>query len=332
MLLPLTAFSLAAILTFVLLPIVRSLSIRYGLLGPDVHKRENPKIPKIGGLAVFLGSTIAVVVVGVVAGKIEASFLAFVLTGGIAALIGLMEDYREIDPVLKPILLLAAGAPLAFSSYLFGVRVYEPFPALPFIGVVSLSIIYPFLVLVALSITSNAVNSTDVLNGSMASTSIVVLSAILIPLTFYSSSDAQLIAMALLGALLVFLFYNKYPASIFAGNVGSLYVGSVIGFLSILGRIEIFTLIALMPQILNEFHVLYSLGGIRSGRKFSTRPIILDGELIRANRDRQAPITLIRMIAAKGGIRESDVVKFMVYISLTAVALALVTEFLFVKR
>lgn len=328
----LTAFSLAAILTFLFLPMVRVLSTRYGLIGPDIHKKENPKIPKIGGLAVFFGSTGALLIAGTVAGRIDAPLIAFILTGGIAALIGLVEDFREINPVLKPVLLLAAGMPILFSSYLFGARIYEPFPAIPFIGRVSLSIVYPFLIPIALTVTSNAVNSVDVLNGSMASTSIVVLSAILAISVSQNSPDTQLIAIAVLGALIIFLFYNRYPAGIFAGNVGSLYVGSAIGFLSILGRIEIFTLIALMPQILNEFHVLYSLGGIRSGKKFSKRPVVLDGELIKANKDRQAPITLIRMIAANGGTRENEIVKSMVYMSLMAAALALVTEFIFMKR
>lgn len=56
-----------------------------------------------------------------------------------------------------------------------------------------------------------------------------------------------------LGALLAFLFYNKYPANVFPGDVGTLIIGACIAIIAFIGRVKIIAFIVLIPILLMAF-------------------------------------------------------------------------------
>ncbi len=99
--------------------------------------------------------------------------------------------------------------------------------------------IIPYAIFIIIG-TSNAVNLTDGLDG--LAIRLILINLITIGYLGYSTITAELTIgiAALVGSCLGFLYYNRYPAQIFMGDVGSLSLGAVLGFLAISTRHELF--------------------------------------------------------------------------------------------
>ena len=81
---------------------------------------------------------------------------------------------------------------------------------------------------------SNAVNLTDGLDGLATGLSIIAFGAFLTVAWMYHEDEIALFLSIIIGALIGFLIYNKYPAKLFMGDTGSLALGGVIGIVSIM--------------------------------------------------------------------------------------------------
>lgn len=320
-----TSFVLSALISYTLMPFVKSLAKKTNLLGVDVHKSWKPLVPKVGGISVFVGATASVLITSFLFNMMDNRILAFVISTGLAAIVGLWEDFKELNPILKPVLLALVGLPIIFMG------AYHPYPNLPFVGKVMLTILYPLLIPIAFTIVTNAINSMDVLNGSMTFTSIVAISTIFLITLLKGNILSAYLCIALLGSLAVFAYYNKYPAKFFPGNVGSLYVGASLISIAIIGSVEIALLITILPQITNEFHIIYSMRGFRSAKNLSERPVIVENGMLSANPSKKAPLTLVRMLTSRCSLSENETVKMLIIISIISAILALITEFLFIK-
>ncbi|MCS6769836.1 MAG: hypothetical protein NZ570_05315, partial [Candidatus Caldarchaeum sp.] len=270
----------AALTSIALIPLSKAVSKKTGCMGIDVHKTPSYPVPKLGGLIVVGGVMAGY---GVASPYLDNTTLAFYFSTALAAFIGLYEDFREVNPILKPMLLALAGVPVLF----FGT--YSPNPVIPFVGNARLTIVYPLLVLIGYAVVCNAVNSIDVLNGSLAYTTL----AALIPLSLASLLEAKTetlaLCLVLAVSLTVFLSVNKYPSKVFAGNVGSLFIGAALTFITITGRLEVLAIVALIPQIMNEFHIIFSMRGLKSAKNSVKRPVLVENGKIKASREREAP-------------------------------------------
>jgi len=105
-----------------------------------------------------------------------------------------------------------------------------------------------------------------------------------------------------------------------------LSVGAALGALTIMGRIEVPMVIAMIPHITNAFYFLSSIGGLRERREISERPtrVLRDGR-IESTKDDKAPITLTRLILAEGPLRENEIVNIMVVMTVVSSILGLAT-------
>ncbi|MEM4417458.1 MAG: hypothetical protein QXD32_05315 [Nitrososphaerota archaeon] len=318
MLPPIMALIISAVVTATSLPISRVISRKFGLLGVDIHKPEKPKIPKIGGLSLVTGITSGASA-GLALAGLYSDALALSLAMVISTAIGLAEDFRELNPILKPILVASAGLPIVMLG------TYSPYPEIPFIGKARLTILYPLLVLVGTAIVANAVNSVDVLNGSMALTSMASLAPLLSIGILYSKPDVVIISVSMFASLAVFATQNIFPAKVFSGNVGSLSVGTAFAALAVIGGVEVVVLIALMPQIMNELHIILSMGGLRNAKNIVLRPVEVNGHSIKASVESRAPITLVRLLTALEPLTEKRVVYLLAYLCLYSGFLAFLT-------
>ncbi|RLF98956.1 MAG: hypothetical protein DRN49_05060 [Thaumarchaeota archaeon] len=305
-------------------PFMIRLGKRVGMVGVDVHKSSKPIIPKTGGLALILGSSIALLIHMIF--NWEFSSLIFLSTGLIAGFIGFLEDLKgELNPKLKPVLLLLASIPILITGS------YTPRPVIPFIGRTRLYKVYPILVALAYPITCNAVNSVDVLNGSMIYTSIpfFIMSLIIA----YLRGDGFILTMSMicLSILIALIPYNRYPARIFPGNSGSLFIGGLMTSIAIIGRMEVAAIIALLPQIMNEMHVIFSIGGIRSAKEVRSRPVKFIDGFLTASKDRDAPITLVRLLSARAKVSERTMAYMMGTLTMFTAILAILTDILLVE-
>lgn len=228
-------------------------------LAPKTHQ-EKGKTPTMGGL-VFISTA---VVSTLLCARLDNNYVLasiFTLVGFCA--IGFYDDFSKIvgkknhaglTPRLKMTLLLCLSLAICTFLYLLtdlGSAFYVPFYKFSLFDMGIFSMFFWTLVLIS---TSNSVNLTDGLDGLAAMPSI--FSLITLGIFAYLSGHAVfasylylpkitnlgeviIVAFALVGGLLGFLWYNCYPAQVFMGDSGSLSVGGFIGLMGIMSKNEI---------------------------------------------------------------------------------------------
>ncbi|MEA2048418.1 MAG: phospho-N-acetylmuramoyl-pentapeptide-transferase [Campylobacterota bacterium] len=180
--------------------------------------------------------------------------------------------------VLATGILLYTGFPTEF---------YVPFLKTPLFDLGYVAI--PFWVLVFLA-TTNAVNLTDGLDGLATVPSIIALASLglityvtghaifsqylLVP-NIKGVGEVTILAVALSGGLLGFLWYNCYPAEIFMGDTGSLAIGGFIAYLAILGKSEVLLILIGLIFVIETVSVILQVGSykLRGKRVFLMAPI-----------------------------------------------------------
>jgi phospho-N-acetylmuramoyl-pentapeptide-transferase len=176
-----------------------------------------------------------------------------------------------------------------------GILIYTGFPTefyVPFLKTPLFDLGYaaiPFWVLVFLA-TTNAVNLTDGLDGLATVPSVIALLTlgiivyvtghaifseyILVP-NIKGVGEVMILASALAGALLGFLWYNCYPAEVFMGDTGSLAIGGFIAYLAILGKSEVLLILIGIIFVIETISVILQVGSfkLRQKRIFKMAPI-----------------------------------------------------------
>ena len=309
--------------TYAVLPFLITYFKKKEITGIDMHKPNKPEIPEMGGLAILTGLISTQILLLFFLGDYTYQLFAFISIILGAGFIGIYDDLKGLGPKRKPLLLAILSLYTVVPLLLLGV--VTPRPLLPIIGQTRLTIIYWIVLPLAIAVPANAVNMLDVFNGSMPVTCIIASLALLICAILLNSIFGIFLSLSLLGTLFAFLKFNKFPAKVFSGNVGSFTVGAAIGAIAIIGRLEIAAIIALMPHIMNAFHSLISMGGLKEGKTFPKRPTLIlpDGKLA-ANPDKDAPLTLTRLILARGPLTEVEIVRVFAIISLFAAILAII--------
>ncbi|RLG44450.1 MAG: hypothetical protein DRN92_07965 [Thermoproteota archaeon] len=273
-----------------------------GILGEDIHKPDKPKIAERGGYALVLGIIITQIVVSVAVRQIQKYSLTLLCSTLIAAIVGSLDDMIDLGGKLKPLLSLPSGLPLLTSGLLY------PRPVLPLIGRARLHYAYPIAALLLPGVFSNAINMIDVLNGMMASNSIIILLFLSIISILSGNYGGIILTTSLLGPLIGFYRFNKYPAKVFSGNVGSLSIGSCLASIAILGRLEAPFAIASVPLLITGFMIITSVGGFKEKKEMKIRPVEVHGNIIKANPDPRAPITLVSLLTLDRGKEEPRIV------------------------
>jgi UDP-GlcNAc:undecaprenyl-phosphate GlcNAc-1-phosphate transferase len=301
----------------------------------DYHKPERPQIPRPAGPAIFGG---------VVAGEILLFFfsssyaiLALALVTLISGIVGIVDDLATLGGLAKPLLLLIGGIPMVAIQYLApGASVYSSRLYLPlFSHPTYLPILYPLLVIIAIPVTTNTINTIDVLNGVMSGTLLIafvpVTVAIIIRIYLGLSSIWILLAtLPLIASLLSFyFFFHRYPSKIFPGDSGALALGGAYGAIAIIGGVEIVAIIAILPAILNSFLFLSSVKKLVEHRQVSVQPTILlqDSRMV-ASADRKAPVTLVRLLVSTGPQSEREITRNIFKLDAYCAGLALTTALL----
>lgn len=307
------------VVSFLVLPPVMRLMRSKGIVGVDVHKRNRPKIPEMGGVSILIGLTVSMAAASMVTPHAWSRLTAFLAASVTAGLIGAVDDLRPLNAKVKPLLTMLAGVPILV------LRAYNPYLALPIVGYTRLTVVYPLLILPAIAVCSNAVNMMDPFNGTMTGTCSIISLVLLISALVLGRPEAAVMSAGLLGSLLALWYFNRYPSRVFVGDVGSLSVGAALGAIAIIGRMEVIAVVSFMPQIMNAFYGLSTIGRLYERREVP-RPIrVLEDGRLAVNPDPKAPITLARIILAKGPLTEEKAVKVFMAISAISGALALLT-------
>jgi len=309
--------------TFLATGLLARLNEKLGIVGVDVHKKERPKLPEMCGLAITIGLIFSAALAAVLFPAEQRKLLAFAMCVGVAALIGVVDDLRPLSSKVKPLLTVLAAAPIVLLG------TYAPYLAIPFLGTARLTIVYPLLILATIPVLANAINMMNPFNGAMSGTCGILSLSMIVYLLVLGRGDEAILPAALLGSLLAFHRYNKYPARVFSGDTGDLSVGAAIGALTIMTRLEIPMMIAMIPHITNAFYLLSSVGGLRERRQIINRPTrLLESGKLEAADDGKAPVTLSRIILAEGPLHENEIVNIMIVLTVASSLLGFLTLFL----
>ena len=181
------------------------------------------------------------------------------------------------------------------ASMVTGLLLYTGFPTelyIPFLKTPLFDLSYaaiPFWIFIFLAMT-NAVNLTDGLDGLATVPSVIALftlgiivyvtghaifsTYILVP-NIKGVGEIMILAMALAGGLMGFLWYNCYPAEIFMGDTGSLAIGGFLAYLGILGKSEILLMLIGFIFLIETVSVILQVGSykLRKKRIFKMAPL-----------------------------------------------------------
>jgi UDP-GlcNAc:undecaprenyl-phosphate GlcNAc-1-phosphate transferase len=219
-----------AALFFVLIgtPTVRRLAFRLGLIAmPRPDRAHSEPTPMLGGVAIYLGATVALLAGGIVAqfvlqGWGRLNELAGILAGAtIMGAVGVWDDRAHLKPLPKLLpQFLAVALPI-----LSGVRIRLPVP-LPVN--IALTVMWTLYVI-------NAINFSDNMDGVAAGISTVAAAFFTLIAAMNGQYLVSALAAGVMGACLGFLLYNMpLPrASIFMGDAGALFLGFVLAMLGI---------------------------------------------------------------------------------------------------
>jgi UDP-N-acetylglucosamine--dolichyl-phosphate N-acetylglucosaminephosphotransferase len=303
-------------------PPLASWLTRRGIVGIDVHKLKKPRIPAMCGISIIAGIVAGLLSLELLAGY-SPDVVAFLGTVMIAGAIGVVDDLRPLSSRLKPILTALAAVPILLLG------TFNAHPVFPFIGAFRLTILYPALILFAIPVTANAVNMLDVFNGSLSGTLTIISLTLATVLALSGRTTTMCLALALSASLFAFYLFNRYPARVFGGDAGSLAAGAAIGALAVIGRIELVTVVALVPYIMNAFYGLASVGRLYERREIKPRPIrVRDDGKLEATTEKHAPVTLTRLILAEGPMSEQEVVRVMELLTILSCAMCVLAFFL----
>lgn len=247
------AFILALFLSMVMIPPLVRLAGPLHLVDMGGERKiHRGSVPRIGGVAIVVGSLIPILL-WVPLDRFHAAFTAAVI---LLFVFGLLDDRFNIDYRLKLLgQILAASIVVAVGGVLIEEVPLSLGGTLPAFVAVPLTII-------ALAGFTNAVNLSDGLDGLAGGIALLAISALLILLIADAGTDGSILVVltALGGSILGFLRFNSFPARLFMGDTGSQFLGFSTGVLAIaITQREDLALSPLLPLLVLGLPILDTL-------------------------------------------------------------------------
>ena len=221
----------ALLVSFVSTPVVKALAQKMGAVDvpKDARRMHDHPIPRMGGLAIFFGFMLSVLVFLPLTEQLRGMLLG----ASLIVVLGILDDIYALSAKLKFVVQIVAAL-IAVSQGNVITVLSNPniFSDDPFWDLGILSV--PVTVLWIVGIT-NAVNLIDGLDGLACGVSTISSMTMLVIALVVAEADVAIIMAALAGACIGFLPYNLNPAKIFMGDTGSTFLGFVLAVVSVQG-------------------------------------------------------------------------------------------------
>ena len=243
----LTVYFGTALVALFLVPIVSRLAKWYNLVdAPGPRKVHKNPIPRIGGIA-FVVSTFTLVLcvfflnnaVGESFRESRTQFIVLMVSAGFVFAVGLCDDLRSVRGYIKlaclvgaALAICASGATIRSISVGTWLQFETGWAAWP------LSVFWIVMITVCM-------NLIDGLDGLAAGIAAIVCGMIVVLALWTGQTAMAVLMLALLGSVTGFLFFNFYPAKIFMGDCGSMFLGFLIGAGSLVCQTKTTTMVGL---------------------------------------------------------------------------------------
>lgn len=221
------------IISAILTPFVRKISFKVGAIDKPTARRVNKvPMPTMGGLAIFIAFNFSLFFL--LRNQIpNPQFYGIFFGECIILVTGIIDDIFELRPIQKMIGILLA----ALAVYLFA-NVRMTTLTFPFIGIVNVGWFSLPITLLWIAAITNAINLLDGLDGLATGVTIIALFTTgFTGLFFLPSTNIYIVIMifTLVAAEIGFLPYNFFPARIYLGDTGALFIGFMISIFSLSG-------------------------------------------------------------------------------------------------
>jgi len=252
------AILISFILTMMVLPKWIRKCKQVGLVWEDMNKPKHPKnVAASGGIVVIMAFIIGVLayiairtfVIGDL-NSITREILGLLSVILILAVIGLTDDmlgwkHGGLSIRMRIFLALMASVPLVV------INAGDSAINLPFMGAVNIGILYP-LILIPLAIAgaTTTYNFLAGFNGLESGQGIIIISFLSFIAYITGSSWLAMVGLCMVTSLIVFYYYNKFPAKVFPGDILTWSIGALIACMAILGNFEKIALFVFIPYIL----------------------------------------------------------------------------------
>ncbi len=240
------AVAAAFIISFAATPIVKSFANHVGAIDvpKDGRRMHTQPIPRLGGLAIFLGFLLSVVIFAKISREVQGILLGSV----VIVIVGVIDDIVPLPAWLKFIVQIFAALIAVFHGVVINIisnpAIWSATDYLVF-GYFSI----PVTVLWIVAIT-NSVNLIDGLDGLAAGVSAISSFTMMIIAIVVADLNVAIIMAALAGSCIGFLPYNRNPAKIFMGDTGALLLGYVLATVSIIGLFKLYAVISFVIPFL----------------------------------------------------------------------------------
>ena len=265
----LLSFSISIILCPVVIPFLKRLKVGQSVRedGPRSHLKK-AGTPTMGGLIIL----ISVAVTSSLYLRDYPEILPILFSTVGFGLIGFLDDYikvvmrRSLGLRAWQKLVLQFGVTVIFAYYYTEQLHYEMQMLIPFTGGIAtgryislpIGLFLPFLFFVMVG-TVNGTNFTDGLDG-LASSVTLLVAVFFTVVAIGTGSTAAPVCAAVAGALMGFLVFNVYPASVFMGDTGSLALGGFVASTALLLKMPLYILIVGAIYLIEVLSVILQVG------------------------------------------------------------------------
>ena len=313
--------AVAFVTVYALTPLLIKSLTKRNLVVKDYNRVGGAMLPRPGGPSILAGILTSELSLYAFFPSIE--ILAIMITTSFAFLVGLADDRKVLGGWFKPLALAVSAIPIILLG------AYVPHLGFPLFGPVNIPELYLVLIIFIIPITGNTINSIDVLNGVASGFMTIASFALTISLFIVHNYDIALASLPLGFVSLAFYKYHKFPSRIFPGDSGALTLGSMYGVIAVVGHVEIIAAIALLPAVINSFLFLSSVKRVIEHRQIKANPVVHTEDFkLMASTEKEAPITLVRLILAHGPMTEKEIGFAIFRLALFSAALAIITSFM----
>ncbi|MEN1967768.1 MraY family glycosyltransferase [Lentibacillus sp. N15] len=218
---------LTLLISLIITPILIKISLKFNATDkPNQRKVHTAPTPTLGGIAIYFSFLIGLAILQ----PINQYHFAILCGGFIMVVVGCIDDLIDLSPKFKFITQTVAASLVVFWG---GLQV--EFINLPFGGQIEFGFLSSVVTIIWIVGITNAINLIDGLDGLAGGVSAIALFTIAGMAVIMGNVYVATMALILFFSTVGFLRYNFFPAKIFMGDTGALFLGYMIAVLALLG-------------------------------------------------------------------------------------------------
>lgn len=231
----------AGLISFTTTPLARVFAFKVGAVDvpKDERRMHNKPIPRLGGLAIFLGFSVAALAFC----DFTPTLLSIYFGGLVIVVVGVLDDIFRLNAWVKFIVEIAvAFIPISQGLSIEFINLFGEYVVF---GVFEI----PITILWIVGLT-NAINLIDGLDGLSCGISVICsLSLLLCSILVLDNFALTMLTAILAASCLGFLPFNSNPAKIFMGDTGALFLGYTLSVISISGLFKMHAVLSFMIPV-----------------------------------------------------------------------------------